>query len=52
MLTTKQYYTIEITSNTGPTPPYTRATPSIAKLIAEIQQIHSTINTLCTRINK
>ena len=41
-----------MTSNTGPAPPYTGAAPSMAELMAEIQQMRGTINTLRARINE
>ena len=39
-------------SNNGPAPPYTGAAPSTAELMAEIQQLRNTVNTLRARVNE
>ncbi|KAI7763789.1 hypothetical protein LZL87_014366 [Fusarium oxysporum] len=39
-------------ANTRPAPPYTGAPPSMAELMAKIQQMRGTINNLRARINE
>ncbi|KAL5611280.1 hypothetical protein FOBRF1_007397 [Fusarium oxysporum] len=41
-----------MSSNTGPAPPYTGPPPSAAEMMAELQQLRATVNTLRTRVNE
>ncbi|RKK64650.1 hypothetical protein BFJ68_g18680, partial [Fusarium oxysporum] len=41
-----------MTSNTGPAPPYTGPPPSAAEMMAELQQLRATVNTLRARVNE
>ncbi|KAG7405064.1 Retrotransposon-like protein 1 [Fusarium oxysporum f. sp. rapae] len=40
-----------MSSNTGPAPPYTRAPPSTAEIMAEVQQLRTTIRNLQAQMN-